>query len=86
MLIRNKDNSIINNVSTLIWEANKMKEDKMYRKMYLQEKINRLKAEMTIMQDRFAINQQELQRTEEELGKVAEEESIFSSENQEIEE
>jgi uncharacterized small protein (DUF1192 family) len=86
MLIRNRDNSTVNNVSTLIWEANKMKEDKMYRKMYLQEKINRLKAEMTIMQDRFAINQQELQRTEEELGKVAEEESIFSSENQEIEE
>lgn len=38
-----------------------------YYKVYLEEKSNRLRLEMSIMQDRFARAQRELQETENEL-------------------
>jgi hypothetical protein len=68
---------------------NKVKKEKinnMYKKLYLQEKANRLRAEMTIMQDRFALSQQELQRTEEELKNLDNVDSVDGYRPEEVEE
>jgi hypothetical protein len=62
------------------------KEDNMYKKLFLQEKINRIKAEMALMQERFTSHQAELQQTEMELKAILENEEENTPQNESEEE
>ena len=66
-------------VSQMLMEVNSMKEDKMYKKMYLEERVSRLRAEMALMQERFSVLQVELQNAEKELQEVMEFEKPIDS-------
>ena len=71
MLSKNNENY---NVPQMLIEVNRMKEDKMYKKMYLEERVNRLRAEMSLMQERFSVLQVNLQNAEKELHETVEKE------------
>jgi hypothetical protein len=77
---------MIKEVFSIYNKTKKEKINNMYKKLYLQEKANRLRAEMTIMQDRFALSQQELQRTEEELKNLDNVDSVDGYRPEEVEE